>query len=576
MDLFNITLNATNPAFAILSDGICPAETPTPTPTVTDTPDVTVTPTPTISETPTSTPTPTVTDTPDPTVTPTISETPTSTPTPTITPTTPADGWIFQYSDGEPVSSPLCESQGQTAFYSLVSFLSTYNPNITGEIKAFVFNMIDGDGTDYTTQFQNKVNNQGLIRIYQGSNEVVFISNSAYSIDSGKFFIQYTAPETLEQISPMSADFDGREPIFIDFNPTPTPTSTPTATITPTNTPTASGTPIPSVTPTNTPSPSDITNLVLRVTNNSETFTLNAVVLGSNILSGPSVGPGQTGNYTLDPVFWGTDTIRFQYSIPAEGIPQSNINVVDSNSNITCLALARIAGNWSTEINGFVLNGTNISEATITDGFCVTPTPTPTISKTPTSTPTPTVTPTISETPTSTPTPTVSETPTSTPTPTPTESEVSVFNLTMLEVGPNVVFSGSGTFNLTGLTFKNENGFTGGYNAANGTFYIGNWDLPGSLVDYYTGTTFNTFPTSFGSGSGQPNASSDYPSTIPFTLDALYFGQRALGVPSGYVSGQFISASNTYTNKTLLSMGLTPGTYLYSWGTGIINLQIGV
>jgi hypothetical protein len=213
----------------------------------------------------------------------------------------------------------------------------------------------------------------------------------------------------------------------------------------------------------------------------------------------------------------------------------------------------------------FGTGGCNDCESTY-----ITPTPTPTNTETPTNTPTPT------ETPTNTPTNTETPTPTPTPTQTPTESEVSVFNLTMLEVGPNVVFSGSGTFNLTGLTFKNENGFTGGYNAANGTFYIGNWDLPGSFVDYYTGTTFNTFPTSFGSGSGQPNASSDYPSTIPFTLDALYFGQRALGVPSGYVSGQFISASNTYTNKTLLSMGLTPGTYLYSWGTGIINLQIGV
>jgi hypothetical protein len=34
----------------------------------------------------------------------------------------------------------------------------------------------------------------------------------------------------------MSADFDGREPIFIDFNPTPTPTISETPTNTPTNT----------------------------------------------------------------------------------------------------------------------------------------------------------------------------------------------------------------------------------------------------------------------------------------------------------------------------------------------------
>jgi hypothetical protein len=122
--------------------------------------------------------------------------------------------------------------------------------------------MVDGNGTDYTTQFQNKVNNQGLIRIYQGSNEVVFDSNGAYSINSGRFFIQYTAPETLEQVSPTSADFNGGEPIFIDFNPSPTPTPTGTATQTPTVTPTSSVTPTntptitPTETPTNTPTPS--------------------------------------------------------------------------------------------------------------------------------------------------------------------------------------------------------------------------------------------------------------------------------------------------------------------------------
>jgi hypothetical protein len=236
------------------------SETPgaSPSPTSTFTP--TLTQTPTVTETPSETPTPTVT--PTPTISETPTNTPTNTPTPTVTPTTPADGWIFQYSNGAPTSAPLCESQGQTAFYSTQNFLTTYNPNITGGIKNFVFNMVDGNGTDYTTQFQNKVNNQGLIRIYQGSNEVVFDSNGAYSINSGRFFIQYTAPETLEQVSPTSADFNGGEPIFIDFNPSPTPTPTGTATQTPTVTPTSSVTPTntptitPTETPTNTPTPS--------------------------------------------------------------------------------------------------------------------------------------------------------------------------------------------------------------------------------------------------------------------------------------------------------------------------------
>ena len=39
-------------------------------------------------------------------------------------------------------------------------------------------------------------------------------------------------------------------------------------------------------------------------------------------------------------------------------------------------------------------------------------------------------------------------------------------------------------------------------------------------------------------------------------------------VPRGYVSGTFLSDSATYSGKTFATLGVTPGTYVWTWGTG--------
>lgn len=38
--------------------------------------------------------------------------------------------------------------------------------------------------------------------------------------------------------------------------------------------------------------------------------------------------------------------------------------------------------------------------------------------------------------------------------------------------------------------------------------------------------------------------------------------------PAGYVSGSALTSSATWTATSLASLGLTPGTYLWTWGTG--------
>ena len=82
-----------------------------------------------------------------------------------------------------------------------------------------------------------------------------------------------------------------------------------------------------------------------------------------------------------------------------------------------------------------------------------------------------------------------------------------------------------------------------------------------------------TGPTSFGSGAVAHDASfgSGDATGINGTLTRIY-------VPHGYVSGA-LSDSMTFNGATFATLGVTPGTYTWNWGTGAnadsYTLQIG-
>ena len=42
-------------------------------------------------------------------------------------------------------------------------------------------------------------------------------------------------------------------------------------------------------------------------------------------------------------------------------------------------------------------------------------------------------------------------------------------------------------------------------------------------------------------------------------------------MPHGYISNSALSSSATWTGATFASLGVTPGTYVWSWGTGLPN-----
>src|SRR5262245_59220650 len=137
------------------------------------------------------------------------------------------------------------------------------------------------------------------------------------------------------------------------------------------------------------------------------------------------------------------------------------------------------------------------------------------------------------------------------------------FTVTLEQMGANVVATGSGAFNLTGLTFRGSSFEAFRAIRANPAF-IGTGTL-GGFLDGYTGFTG---PTSFGSGgfASGPNTSSG----DPVVLDVSNLGGVIL-VPQGYLSGTTLSDSMTFNNATFASLGVTPGTYVWSWGTGLRN-----
>ena len=159
------------------------------------------------------------------------------------------------------------------------------------------------------------------------------------------------------------------------------------------------------------------------------------------------------------------------------------------------------------------------------------------------------------------------------------------YTVTLQQVGPDVVATGSGAINLTGLghpvsqVLLNPEIHPG---PGDDQFDMGIATGPtSSSVDTYSvGNQFQiSGPRSFGSG-GLTLASSGSGDMVG-THTLIWEGGEADGflhVPRRYVSGTFLSNSATWSNATFATLGVTPGTYVWTWGTGAdqnFTLQIG-
>ena len=147
---------------------------------------------------------------------------------------------------------------------------------------------------------------------------------------------------------------------------------------------------------------------------------------------------------------------------------------------------------------------------------------------------------------------------------TPAPASATAFVLRMTQQGSNVVATGSGEFDLSSLT--NVNTATSlsespGIYPSTSAAGIGT-GVHGALFDSYTGS--GTGPTSFGSG-GYTSATTGTGDAVAIVIGA--FDVPLLFVPTGYVSGTALSDTAIYDNASFASLGATPGTYVWRWGS---------
>lgn len=137
-------------------------------------------------------------------------------------------------------------------------------------------------------------------------------------------------------------------------------------------------------------------------------------------------------------------------------------------------------------------------------------------------------------------------------------------NINVDQVGSDVVATGSGTLDLTGLSFVGVSFATAAIGGLDG--YVGVGDE--ALVWVFSGITG---PSSFGYTYG---ADASFSSGTTFALNAALDGSAWAIAPVGYVSGSDINGTATWVGQSIASLRLKPGTYVYTAPNDTITLDI--
>ncbi|HEX5488690.1 MAG TPA: hypothetical protein VFX04_06050 [Rhodanobacteraceae bacterium] len=145
----------------------------------------------------------------------------------------------------------------------------------------------------------------------------------------------------------------------------------------------------------------------------------------------------------------------------------------------------------------------------------------------------------------------------------PAAANATPYVVKMVQQGGNVVATGSGALDLTGLNFLYATQVTNGLWPGTAFITTGIYDSFDDEVDKYSGSI--TGPTNFGSGTSIFVITEGNGDVVSISrIDLL----GNIYVPSGYVFGTALAGSAAWNNASFASLGVTPGTYKWTWGSG--------
>ena len=130
------------------------------------------------------------------------------------------------------------------------------------------------------------------------------------------------------------------------------------------------------------------------------------------------------------------------------------------------------------------------------------------------------------------------------------------YTITIQQVGSNVVANGSGTINTAALHPTVLTITPSGVNPSIGQVSLGS----GGIVQTYNGIGG---PATIGPGGVFVLATSGTGNQVEVSGST-----SEIAVPDAYVSGSPLTSTATWSGATLAGLGLTPGTYLWTWGSG--------
>lgn len=154
--------------------------------------------------------------------------------------------------------------------------------------------------------------------------------------------------------------------------------------------------------------------------------------------------------------------------------------------------------------------------------------------------------------------------------------------VTIYEDGPDVQMDAGGSLDLTGMVkeVRTDQGGPGVFPGESEPFSFFGFGTPGD-TDFYFDNDLIDGPGTFGFGPVTGALGTGDTFTLHHTTYDTWPGcefcpaYSQIHVPVGYTSGSPLNGTATFANHSIASLGLTPGTYVWSWPTDSITLNVG-